>query len=139
MGGARLCALALQLHAALRSHTYISGSKETHATQATLTDADGSVVHTAFATTSVPLYILIAMTPADLGRVKQLTVSYFSDKHDSRVATILDVVERTRVSGQCAAAPPSGPPVVSCNGFFDPLAFFAFPAFRHCPSVREPM
>ena len=70
MGGARLCALALQLHAALRSHTYISGS---------------------------------------IG-----------------------------VSGQCAAAPPSGPPVVSCNGFFDPLNFFAFPAFRHCPSVREP-
>ena len=73
-------------------------SKEMHVTQATLTNTAGGVMHTAFATTAVPLYTIIAMTSAQLIRVRHLSVSFFSEEHDNKTIEVtLDIVERVKV------------------------------------------
>ena len=56
-----------------------------------------SSVATAQAHAAVPLFVVIAMKSAELARVKQLTMSYYSEEYGSRVEKTLAIMGWLRV------------------------------------------
>ena len=59
--------------------------------------SDEHVVATAQAHAAVPLFVVIAMKSAELARVKQLTMSYYSEEYGSRVEKTLAIMGWLRV------------------------------------------
>ena len=72
-------------------------SKETWVKGGVLADSDKHVVATAQAHAVVPIYVGIAMESTELARVKQLTVSYFSEEYGARTEVTIDIMRRQRV------------------------------------------
>ena len=72
-------------------------SKETWVKGGVLADSDKHVVATAQAHAVVPIYVVIAMESAELARVKQLTVSYYSEEYGARTEVTIDIMRRQRV------------------------------------------
>ena len=72
-------------------------SKETWVKGGVLADSDKHVVATAQAHAVVPIYVVIAMESTELARVKQLTVSYFSEEYGARTEVTIDIMRRQRV------------------------------------------
>ena len=72
-------------------------SKETWVKGGVLSDSDKHVVATAQALAVVPLYVLIAMESTELARVKQLTVSYFSEEYGARTEKTFAIMSWQRV------------------------------------------
>ena len=91
--GALLC-VALCANVALAAFL---ASKETWVKGGVLADSDKHVVATAQAHAVVPIYVVIAMESAELARVKQLTVSYFSEEYGARTEVTIDIMRRQRI------------------------------------------
>ena len=138
--------------------------KDTEVKLGVLADREQHILATAQAHAVVPLFIVVAMTPAELGRVKQLTVSYVEEnlegrrvESEGRVETTLDIIERKKIDNmtvQLDAASgkkvvvhgdtaylimTDGTEVPVCGGNADCSSFEVLPVFQHthsCSTTR---